>query len=88
MASAFVNTALQGRVALISGGGSGIGFGIATRLGEHGACVVLMGRRIEFLENAKKALTKKGIRCEIVQGDVRSEESAKAAVKKAVEVFG
>jgi hypothetical protein len=34
-----------GQVALITGGGSGIGFEIARQLGRHGAAVVVMGRR-------------------------------------------
>ena len=68
--------------------GSGIGLGIARRLGEHGASVVLMGRREDFLKNAQESLRKEGIKCEYFAGDVRSEESAKAAVKFAVDKFG
>lgn len=86
--SVFKADVLKGRVALVTGGGSGIGFGIAERLGEHGAKVVLMGRRKDVLDGAVAALRKRGIAAEGCAGDVRSEEDAKAAVALAVVKFG
>lgn len=86
--SPFKVDACKGRVALITGGGSGIGLGIARRLGEHGAKLVIMGRREEFLKNAQKELQASGIEVEIFAGDVRTEESAKQAVELAVSKFG
>ena len=61
-------------MALVTGGGSGIGFEVARQFGKHGAggeetfsCflsrgLVLMGRRKEFLEEAVKLLAKEGLR--------------------------
>ena len=43
---------LQGRVALVTGGTTGIGFGSAKRLIEHGATVYITGRRQEVLDTA------------------------------------
>ena len=43
---------LQGRVALVTGGTTGIGFGSAKRLLEHGATVYITGRRQEVLDAA------------------------------------
>jgi len=43
--SPFAGDCLAGKVALVTGGGSGIGFEIATQLGKHGARVAVMGRR-------------------------------------------
>jgi peroxisomal 2,4-dienoyl-CoA reductase len=86
--SPFKPDCLSGRVAITTGGGSGIGLGIATCLGEHGCKLVLMGRREAFLLDAKKVLQGKGIQVEIFAGDVRSEKDAQQAVKFAVEKFG
>jgi peroxisomal 2,4-dienoyl-CoA reductase len=68
--------------------GSGIGLGIARRLGLHGASVVIMGRRDNFLKDAQASLQRDGIKCEYYAGDVRSENDAKAAVSLAVDKFG
>merc|ERR1711865_410286 len=88
MTSPFKNNCLEGKVALISGGGSGIGLGIATHLGRHGAKVVIMGRREKFLEDAKRALTAEGCTAAYSAGDVREEADARAAVNKATSLFG
>lgn len=47
---------LEGKLALITGGGTGIGFGIAEKFVEAGARVVLTGRRTEVLEAACQKL--------------------------------
>src|SRR5580658_4766113 len=49
---------LQGEIALITGGGSGLGFGIAECFVASGARVVLVGRRVEVLKKAAKKLGK------------------------------
>jgi len=71
-----------------AGGGSGIGLGIATRLGLHGTKVVIMGRRKDFLERAAVALRQQGITIATFAGDVRSEDDARKAVGLAVREFG
>lgn len=87
--SYFRTDVLSGRVALITGGGSGIGFEIANQFGAHGAKgVVIMGRRQQFLEDAAKLLKAKGVSAEICIGDVRKPEDCAAAVKKATDSFG
>lgn len=59
--SPFRNTVLKGKVALITGGGSGIGFEIATQYGLHGAMVAIMGRRRHVLDAAVASLERLGI---------------------------
>lgn len=87
--SAFSPTACQGRTALITGGGSGIGFGIARSLGQHGASVVIMGRREQVLVAAKQALHKEGVQnVAYFVGDVRLEKDAQAATKLCQSSFG
>jgi FlaA1/EpsC-like NDP-sugar epimerase len=59
--SVFSNTVLEGRVALLTGGGSGIGLEIATQFGKHGAKVAIMGRRQQVLDAAVSYLESHGI---------------------------
>ena len=58
---------LQGRVALVTGGTTGIGFGSAKRLIEHGAKVYITGRRQDVLDTA---VVKLGEGAHGIQGDV------------------
>lgn len=87
--SYFRPDALAGRVALVTGGASGIGFEVARQLGRHGARgIVLMGRRQQFLDDAVRLLVAEGLRVEAVAGDVRRPEDCAAAVRRATEAFG
>ena len=62
---------LQGRVAVITGGSSGIGLATAKRFVEEGAHVFITGRRLPELEKAKAEI---GKNVSIVQGDVSNLE--------------
>ena len=65
--SPFKPTILDGRVALITGGGSGIGFEIAKQIGLHGAKLVISGRREPVLQEACAEFGKLGIESHYVQ---------------------
>jgi NAD(P)-dependent dehydrogenase (short-subunit alcohol dehydrogenase family) len=60
---------LSGKVAVITGGNSGIGFATAKRFAEEGADVVITGRRKKELDEAAAAIGKRAL---TVQGDVSS----------------
>jgi peroxisomal 2,4-dienoyl-CoA reductase len=62
---------LDGQVAIITGGGTGIGFGIAELLAALGAHVVLASRKVEHLEPAVAALRESGGRASAMAVDVR-----------------
>lgn len=75
---------LTGRVALVTGAGSGLGARFAQVLDENGAKVVLMGRRREALESIASTLKN----AHSVQGDVQKREDIARAFDEAEKAFG
>jgi NAD(P)-dependent dehydrogenase (short-subunit alcohol dehydrogenase family) len=78
----------EGKVAVITGGGGGIGKATAARLLDEGASVVLSGRRQEVLDAARQKLGPSGDRVELAGGDVSSASAAERLVEVALERFG
>ena len=78
----------EGKVALITGGGGGIGKATARRLVEEGARVVLSSRRQEVLEAAQAELDPNGERSALVAGDASRPETAQRLVDAALGRFG
>jgi len=80
---------LKGRVAIVTGGGTGIGAATAMMLAEAGADLVLAGRRPEPLEKtAEKIRVATGRRVHCIPTDVRDAGQAKQLVEKSVEAMG
>jgi NAD(P)-dependent dehydrogenase (short-subunit alcohol dehydrogenase family) len=77
-----------GRVALVSGGGSGIGRATALELAATGAGVVVCGRRSEPLEEVKGEVELLGGECLAVAADLREEDEVDRLVGAALERFG
>jgi NAD(P)-dependent dehydrogenase (short-subunit alcohol dehydrogenase family) len=88
MTSIFRDNLLTGKVAFVTGGGSGIGRRIAERFAGHGASVVLVGRKQEKLDDAAQSIRAAGGTAETARLDVREYEALEAAVQKAREQFG
>lgn len=80
---------LDGKIAIITGGGKGIGFGLARAFAKEGANLILTGRTESRLVNAKEVLEKEfGIEVLPVVADGADEDAIKNVVKKAIEKFG
>jgi NAD(P)-dependent dehydrogenase (short-subunit alcohol dehydrogenase family) len=79
---------LDGRVAIITGGGTGIGRGTALVLAEHGANVVLAGRRLDPLESTADEVVAMGRRALPVSTDVTTADACRDLVDAAVGEFG
>ncbi|SGY13998.1 BQ5605_C010g06023 [Microbotryum silenes-dioicae] len=87
--SIFKDDLFKGKVAFVTGGGSGICYGMVESLMRHGANATILGRREQIITEAAATLSKAtGQQCLGVSGDVRKPESLKEAVRKTVEKFG
>ncbi|MGJ9457837.1 SDR family NAD(P)-dependent oxidoreductase [Oceanobacillus sp. CF4.6] len=79
---------LENKVALVTGGSKGIGFGMAAALGEYGASVTIASRGIQDLKKAEKDLTERGIRSKGFQVDVTDKEQVEKLIQDIVTEFG
>ena len=73
----FVDGALEGRVAIVTGGGTNLGKAAAAELVRCGASVMIAGRRADVLEEAAAEV---GERCRWVAADIRETSGAEQIV--------
>lgn len=80
---------MEGKVTLITGGGKGIGFGLAKAFAGEGSDLVITGRNEERLLKAQAELEETfGVKVLPIRADGSEEEAVKKVVDKAIEVFG
>lgn len=79
---------LSGKVAIITGGGTGIGRGVALMLSAQGCKVVLCGRRKTPLEDTLEVIQEQGGQAVTLTADVSNESDVKRLVNKARDDYG
>lgn len=79
---------LKEKVAIVTGGASGIGRAITERLAIEGATVVMFGRRIEQAKPVLAWAAEKGLRCDFIEVELTDTSKCEAAVAEAVERHG
>jgi len=84
----FAGDILKGRVAFVTGGGTGITGGVARALAEAGARVALVSRKLEHLEPAAAVINEAGGEALAVAADVRDYAAVERALAAALERFG
>jgi citronellol/citronellal dehydrogenase len=88
MPSVFRAGLFDGHVAIVTGGGSGIGLAVARTLGELGARVAIAGRDAEKLERARGDLAASGCAVHACPCDIREIDQVAALVADVRRVFG
>jgi NAD(P)-dependent dehydrogenase (short-subunit alcohol dehydrogenase family) len=86
--SPLTTDANTGLVALVTGGGTGIGRATALELARTGAGVAICGRRSELLDETRAAIETAGGQCLALPTDVREPEQVDALVEAVLERFG
>ncbi len=79
---------LKDKVAVVTGGGRGIGRAIAFAYAQEGANLVLASRSLEALEETRNALTPLGREVLVVQTDIRDADSTQALATRTLAHFG
>lgn len=79
---------LQNKVAIITGGTSGIGQATAIRFAEEGADLVITGRRVGLGKTVEAECRNRGVRCVFVEADHTKEEDCQRVVDVALKEFG
>lgn len=88
MGKIFADNILEGKVAFVTGGGTGITGGVARAFAEAGAKLAITSRKAENLEGMRSAVEGFGGECLAVTADVRNYDEVENALARTVERFG
>ena len=90
LAASDIKTAkrFEGKVALVTGGGSGLGEATAIRLAKEGAKVAIAGRRIEVLNEVCQGIESSGTQALAIQCDVTKEVQCRRMLERLMDTFG
>ncbi|HEX3534691.1 MAG TPA: SDR family oxidoreductase [Gemmatimonadaceae bacterium] len=88
MSEVFEKKTLEGKTAVVTGGGSGINLSIAKRFAEHGARVALIGRTKDKLDAAAAEISATGGTASGHPADVRDYDALAGAIKSARDAHG
>lgn len=84
----FADDILQGKVAFVTGGGTGITGGIARAFARHGARLAITSRKEENLTAQKQYIEENGGKCFATAADVRDFDAVQSAIEKTVMEYG
>lgn len=84
----YKDSLLQDKVAIITGGGTGIGLRTAREMAQLGATVVLASRKKENLDAAVKLIESEGGKALAVECNIREDESIKACINSVMDAYG
>src|SRR5262245_7311709 len=84
----FAENIFREQVAIVTGGGSGIGLATAHELARLGAAIAICGRTVEKLEQATAQLEQSGSHALAKQCDIREPEQVEEFVRAVIEKFG
>lgn len=79
---------LHGKVAVVTGASSGLGVAFATGLADAGADIAICARRVDRLEETRRAVQDSGRRCLAVEADVSVPEDCQRVVRRSVDELG
>ena len=88
MSKSLVEYGIDGRVAIVTGAGSGIGRETAIQLAKMGAKVALFGRRLSTVSEVEKEIRQFSTDVIAIECDVGKEEVVNAAVQKVIDTYG
>src|SRR5438105_41109 len=88
MNKVFADNILQGKVAFVTGGGTGITGGVARAFFEHGAKLAIASRNEDNLIAKKQYIEENGGECLAVAADVRDYAGVENAIAKTLEHYG